>query len=54
MNRLVTFLRSLIWTSVFSVVALALSNLLALTNFPEGLPLTLAASAIALAILSKD
>ncbi len=54
MTRFITFLRSLIWTSVFSLVAALVALLLALTNFNPTVPITLAISAVALAILSKD
>jgi hypothetical protein len=53
-TRILTFLRSLIWTSVLSVVSAVVAILLALTNFNPTLPITLAISAVALAILSKD
>ena len=55
MNRFITFLRSLIWTSVLSVVSAVVAILLALTNFTDPFDsLTFAGIAIALAILSKE
>jgi hypothetical protein len=55
MIRLLTFLRSLIWTSVLSVVAIV-AAIIATALYPEAaiLSIVLAVSAVALAILSKD
>lgn len=55
MIRLLTFLRSLIWTSVLSVAAIV-AAVIATLLYPEAaiLSIVLAVSAVALAILSKD
>lgn len=55
MTRFLTFLRSLIWTSVLSAVAIVAAVINALA-VPQGsnLSLVLAISAVALALLSKD
>jgi hypothetical protein len=55
MTRFLTFLRSLIWTSVFSVVAIVVA-VIATLLYPEAaiFSIVLAVSSVALAILSKD
>jgi hypothetical protein len=55
MIRFLTFLRSLIWTSVLSVVAIV-AAVITTALYPEAaiLSIVLAVSSIALAILSKD
>lgn len=55
MTRVLLFLRSLIWTSVLSVVSAVVAILLALTNLTDPFDsLVFASISIALAILSKD
>jgi hypothetical protein len=54
MVNILLFLRSIIWTSVFSVVLTILALIAALLSPTlPALPLTLAISAVALAILGK-
>lgn len=55
MNRFLTFLRSVIWTSVLSVLSAVVAILLALTNLTDPFDsLTFAGVAIALAVISKN
>jgi hypothetical protein len=50
--RLYLFLRSIVWTSVFSIASLVASIILALLNAPLALVLAFAISSVALATLS--
>lgn len=55
MSRFILFLRSLIWTSVLSVLAALVALLLALTNSTDQSDsLTFAGISIALAVLSNS
>ncbi len=55
MTPFLTFLRSLIWTSVFSVVAVVAAVIVALFLPDLGLlAIVLSVSAVALALLSKE
>jgi hypothetical protein len=53
MVNILLFLRSIIWTSVFAVALTILALIAALLATTPTLPLTLAISAVALAILGK-
>jgi len=50
--KLYLFLRSIVWTSVFSILALVASIILALASAPLEIVLALGISSVALAILS--
>jgi hypothetical protein len=53
MNRFLLFLRSLIWTAVFSVASAITALVLALTNSASNLAITFAIVSVALALLSN-